>query len=342
MALVPRTKVLLVAMTACVAWGLLCAAGTSADEPPAQGVRDSALFGTVVTRLRAGESYYPVFGQELEARGYATASVFNWRLPTLAVFQASLPSLRASSTILTTIGVGTIALWCWALRAGGLGRAALAIPLLLTMIPAWRSESVGLIHDVWAGQLIALSLALWASGFLSLSVASGYAAASIRELAVPYLIVMAGLAFWESRPREGRAWLVAIGAFLVLFGWHALRVLPAIPAHPLGNTWLSFGGWCFVLRAARANLALTLAPTWVNALVVPVAWIGLWMWNTPVGRRLTATVTLYIVSFVIIGRPDNWYWGFLVAPLLPLGAFGWLPSLRPGAVAAIRARPTAE
>jgi len=37
-------------------------------------------------------------------------------------------------------------------------------------------------------------------------------------------------------------------------------------------------------------------------------------------------VTGYMVTFAIAGRADNWYWGLLIAPLLPLGLIARQPT----------------
>ena len=50
---------------------------------------------------------------------------------------------------------------------------------------------------------------------------------------------------------------------------------------------------------------------------------GAGMWQAPAGRRLAATLAVYFVLFLIVGRPDNFYWGLLIVPVLPLGALGW-------------------
>jgi len=68
---------------------------------------------------------------------------------------------------------------------------------------------------------------------------------------------------------------------------------------------------------------LMFLPAWLLAIVVPVLWAGTWHWNNAAGRRVTAILSLYFVMFMVIGRADNWYWGFLVAPLIPIGIFGF-------------------
>ena len=55
------------------------------------GFGDIAFHQLIVSRLRAGDRYYDVYGIELREHGYATRPVFHWRLPTLDSVLAVLP-----------------------------------------------------------------------------------------------------------------------------------------------------------------------------------------------------------------------------------------------------------
>ena len=47
-------------------------------------------------------------------------------------------------------------------------------------------------------------------------------------------------------------------------------------------------------------------------------------WDGQLGRRVALILTGYFAMFMMAGRPDNWYWGFVIAPLIPLGGLGYL------------------
>jgi hypothetical protein len=47
-----------------------------------------------------------------------------------------------------------------------------------------------------------------------------------------------------------------------------------------------------------------------------LGWAG---WRSAIGQRVTLLLAAYCLAFAFLGRPDNFYWGFLVAPLVPLG-----------------------
>jgi hypothetical protein len=311
--------------------GLYCAVGTAADQPPARSVSDSELYVRVANRMRAGEPYYPSMSTEIAALGYPYAgSVFNWRLPTLSWLDAALPAPRGIPTVLTAVGLATVGLWFTFFLRQGVGRAIGAAVLLLAMFPLWMHDGTSRLHDLWAGQLIAASLASRACGFRRTSVVVGALALGIRELAAAYVVVVAALAFYERRRREAAAWGVVLLAFAVGVGFHAAAAAPEITGEAVAPNWLALGGWCFVLRAARGYVVLFATPTWVNALAVAVAVAGFTRWASPLGVRIGATVGAYLAAFMVAGLPVNWYWGFLIAPLLPLGALAWLPTTSTG------------
>jgi hypothetical protein len=78
-----------------------------------------------------------------------------------------------------------------------------------------------------------------------------------------------------------------------------------------------------VLRTAKTNLALAFLPAPLLAALVSLAWAGLWVWRQPGVERVALTVSIYFSTFLVFGRPDNFYWGLMIAPILPLGLVGW-------------------
>jgi hypothetical protein len=309
-----------------VAAGVFCAARQHTDPPVFDGQSDTRLFGAVVDRVRAGESYYPAMGRELAAQGYPSGSPFNWRLPTLTIVQAFLPSLGASRLLLTAIGFIAVGLWLLTMR--GLPMAALLAAglLLATSLPLWPWFSAPsiLLHDLWAGELIFLALALHARDRRMLSWVTAMVALSIREHVVVFVLIMGIAAVLSGRRREALGWLAGVALFGAFEWWHATQLEPFMLPTREPPGWLAFGGWCFVLLTTRVNVLLLLASGWWLAVLVPLALIGLLLWSSAAGRRVAATVVAYLALFSVVGRLSNWYWGLLVAPLLPLGVIGWL------------------
>lgn len=318
-------KALLAGAIALAIWGAMCGEAAEITTFTAlPGENDIEVQATVLARVRTGESYYGVVLDELQRRGYPTGSAFNFRLPTLVWFFALMPSLQVSAAVLLLLGAATAALWSRCFLQEGRPRVLwLAVPLTLTMGPLWLHSGAIHLNDLWAGQLIALSLAAWAAGLLPVSVLAGAAAVLVRELALPYVLVMGTVALLSGHRREAWAWGAATAGVLVLVAWHALYASQLAPSDARQDGWVALGGWCFALRTARMNPLLMLLPNWLHAALVSFLIAGAWMWRSASGRRVAVVVTLYLAAFLAVGRPDNFYWGLLIAPILPLGALGW-------------------
>ena len=158
------------------------------------------------------------------------------------------------------------------------------------------------------------------AGAWGASLAVGLLAALLRELAAPYLLVMALFALLEGRRGEAAAWAAALAAFAVALAVHAHAVgQVTTPADLHSPGWLGLGGWPFVLSTARWTALTALGPPWVAALLLPAAGLGLLAMPGPLGRRAAAVALGYMAGFLVVGRADNAYWGLLVAPLWPLG-----------------------
>ena len=197
---------------------------------------------------------------------------------------------------------------------------ALDVAALATgVLPAFAVQAPYM-HEAWAGLLISLSLALRRADRFGLAVVAGLAAALIRELAAPYLVVMAATALLGRRWREAAAWTSAFAVFAAALALHAHLVdALVLPSDHAGAGWLKLSGWPFVLHAAQWNGVLAASPAWLTALAVPIALAGAAGWDSPLGRRLAAVLLAYVAAFAVIGRPENFYWGLMFTPLLPLG-----------------------
>ena len=282
------------------------------------------MYQAIASRVAAGQPYHAALATEMPARGYAVRPIFNWRMPTLAWLNGFSPSPVWGKAALWAIGTLVIVLWTAALRVHIPGAmVAGAVVMALATAAVLQVQQVVHLHEVWAGLLIAASLGSWALRRVGLAIALGLLAMLIRELALPYVLMMALLAWRDSNRRETFAWAGAAAVFLACWAWHISFVLANMPAEGLRNAWIVAGGWPFVLTATRCSVFLMFLPAWTIAIVVPIVWAGFWHWNNSAGRRVFAIITAYFVMFMVIGRADNWYWGFLVAPLIPIGILGF-------------------
>ncbi len=293
---------------------------------------DAALYRHTIQDVARGQSYYAAAPRELRRGGFPLRPFMAVRPPLLAIALARLPGEPARAGVLALLAVACFSAWAWRLRQGAAAhpwRYAGMLLLLLGGVGPGFAPNAYLFHETWAGLLIALSLALHNPRRWAVSVALGLVAALLRELAAPYLLVMAAFAVIEGRRAEAAAWGGALAAFAAALAVHAMAASAAATAADLGSPgWLGLGGWPFVLSTIRWNALLLAAPGWVAAVAAPVAVLGLLTGPGGLARRIGAVALGYAAGFCVVGRVDNAYWGLLTAPLWPLGLMAAAMGLR--------------
>jgi hypothetical protein len=321
----------LAALLALVLYGLASRAPLLTD-----GVKpafdDPHLYRNIAERVAGGQDYYQAAATEHRAHGYPTAPAQVFRQPALAWTMAVLREDVWRRIAFYGLAAITALAVLHAFEREGMGarHRAVAMAVMTTGIGLVVIRGgVLFIHEAWAGLLISLSLALYRPDRWRAAVVIGLAACLVRELALPYLAVMATLALWERRWRELAAWAAAGAGFLVLFAIH-LHAAAALHRHGDATSpgWLGAGGIPYVLGMARLNLALIVAPTAIVASAVGLSLIGLAGSRNPIATRAALIVGGYMTAFLVLGRSDNNYWGALYAPILPLGVVLSPPALR--------------
>ena len=293
-----------------------------ARAPAATGPTDLGLYAYAAAEAAHPATYYARAIAEQRREGYELKPFITVRLPTQSFLLAALGSDSARRA--AVIGLALFSLGLWWLQLGREGVAPLPraldlIVLVTGALPAIAPQAPYM-HEVWAGLLISASLASRRADAWRLSVALGLAAALVRELTLPYLVVMLVLALMGRRLREAAGWGGAIGLFAGALAVHAHIVNGLIlPTDHYSAGWLKLSGWPFVLHAAQWNAVLAAGPAWLAAIAVPIALAGAATWTSPVGRRLAAVLLTYVLAFAVVGRPVNFYWGLMFTPLLPLG-----------------------
>jgi hypothetical protein len=298
-----------------------------ADKPRNDKPGDVALYHAEIQRMRAGEGYYEAAAAELRDRGYPTASLFNWRTPLPMWLIARLPEPGGK----VLVGALAVLLMLCAARLmarEGLAQAALCGILLFGAVMPVFLADLYVMPVLWSGVLIGLSVCAYGCGRWRWGVLTGIAALFCRDLAGPYCLASAAWAVWRRRWAEALAWLVALAAYGVFFALHAgivsMHMRPLDMAHEQG--WLRLGGLPFVISLVQVSAYLLVSPQWLSALYLPAALLGLAVWPSPLGRRVTGAACLYLFVFAIVGQPFNQYWGVLLTPLLCFGAarFPWV------------------
>jgi hypothetical protein len=234
--------------------------------------------------------------------------------------------------------------------------AAVASCALVAALYSGLSSSIIMFgSEVWAGALGLLALALLVSvrgsagripALMWVSAAAALAAASVREIAVAFVLVGLAATLADRRARSARLWLpwtVALGGFAVVYAAHSVAVQPYLVPSPVltGFHWLAADGRGLVAGVARAS-ALTLIPSAILWLLVASAMAGSLVASRTVMYRIALGMTTIGGSVMLVlfrppgsgiygGVPS--YWADLVMPSIlacaPL-VMALLPQMRSG------------
>lgn len=323
--------------------------------PPVEGAPervpgpDLQLYRTVVARVHTGENYYDVAREELPRWGFPYGSMFNWRPPTYAYLLGALPGSWAVRAVLVLIAAAGMILAFAAEQREREPLGAACTMLLLFGVAAWSLVGDACFaQEVWAGLLILLSVSAAGCGVYSerwrtVSVGAGLLALFFRELALPYCAIAGVLALWHRRRLEALAWFAGIALFALFLWWHGEQVAARLtPEDRIGSAgisgWIVFGGLPFDVMATRMNALVMVLPGWLVFVYLFLGVIGLLNWPGEQATLLTLTTLAYLAAFAIVGKPMNFNWGLMFAPMLPFGVVRAPAALR-ALGEAIRAKP---
>lgn len=329
---------LLLALIALLGIGFVRAPTTNPTGSAAGG--DAALYRQITERVAGGTNYYQAVAIEHRASFYPLKPYTAVRPPVLTEIMVAVGP-NTADVLLRLLAI--VAAAATVIRLAPQMRAPwreAAILLSATSAGAFVQSGMWVWHEVWAGLLITLSLACRTDRHWRASLVFGLAAALIRELAFPFLIVMSVAAWVGGNRREARAWAAAAALVLVMLALHWTMVSRiALPGDVTSPGWLALGGWRFDLALARQSSLLMALPSWVAALVVPFALLGWFARTDGYAARTAALLGLWLGLFLLMGRPDNAYWGFLFAPILPVG-LAFAPAALHDLIRAVRPRST--
>lgn len=306
---------------------LVRTAPLAASATPGRG--DSSAYFEILDLMRGGWGYYHAAHDVLLARGYGTASVFNWRTPAWPVLLAYLPSIEWAQVLLAALALVALLLAYRMVRAeSNFPLAILTILSVLANLAAINASNSIVFTEVASGVLILLSVVSYGNRQSAMGLVASLAALFIRELAAPYVLLCIAFAVSRKNRRELLGWFFGLLAYLAYFVWHWIEVSRqlGVADRAYREGWIQFGGIKFVLATAHFNGVLSLAPLWLTAALLPAALIGLFAW--PQGLRAALTVSIYLCIFAMVGKPFNYYWGALYTPVLMLGLPWAIPAMR--------------
>lgn len=302
-----------------VAWGAV-----AGDQVPDGFVQDSseqtdvALYKAVSARVADGQSYYAAVAVEQPSRGFPTSPAMTVREPTLAWLTASLGPGVAYGILLALAAVAVgLSLYCfdrlartraeWVLASVV---AAVTVANLCAPVNVWT-------HDVWAGLLVYVGALTATRRWFWPTLAALALACLVRELALPAAVAVLVVGWPGLAVRRRVVAVAALAGFLGFYGWHVLRV-GEMAAGPSADSpgWLDANGWPFFVNASWFSTLLTNGPVAVAVVLVPLALLGWVLHESASARPVVAVLVLYAVTFSVVGRTNNLYWGALFGPLL--------------------------
>jgi hypothetical protein len=308
------------------------AKSTIAASPHVTG--DFELYANIIQRMEAGAGYYPTAADEHRKTGFPLRPFITVRLPTLAVISATVGLTALRGLLFLLVGL-TVLIWWHRLKQTAAPEsleAVISTMLVGTGLIAYVSSAeVVVSHEIWAGALLALSWGLHLPKADSVkapaaliewlpSVLLATAAVLIRELALPFILLMGAFAVWRRQWLQASAWVAAVGMFAVYMAFHAANVAGVVnPTDMASPGWGNLAGWPFFVLSMHGATSLRIMPEWVAPLIVPITMLGWIGWRSATGAFGCLLFSGYALLFGILGRPDNWYWGLLIAPMFVLG-----------------------
>jgi hypothetical protein len=283
---------------------------------------DLALYDRAIARIRKGENYYAFIVAEHRKAHYPVRPGLAVRLPTLAYFDAWAGDTGQVAAAILLLAATMLAWWRrLGEEPGGSDKRVLAMAFLFVGTSLGLNRYFFTLHELWSGMLLALSFGLHRPGrrwVASLVVAA--LAVAIREHALPFILLMAALAFWRRDWKEAAAWSALALAFLAFLAWH-LSIIAAqvLPSDPMSPSWLALRGLPGWLSDVVLSSNLRYLPHWLAGPAVVLAVFGWAGWKAPAGEFGTLLYLGYGLAFMIAGRADNYYWGAMVQPAMFLG-----------------------
>jgi hypothetical protein len=316
-------------------WSPKAAPGPQLRASPAQH-SDLQLYRDIIKGVAAGGDYYQVAAREQRAAGYPLKPFFTFRLPTHATIYAALGE-RVMIGIVWLLCGGLMIAWWWRLRDQlPFGMLGASMFLIAGGLGGMLQPVTGLFHESWAGLLLALMIALRRPNRLWPAFVAGGAALMIRELAVPMILAMGGLALIERRWREAAGWALIVILFAGYMVLHASWVSQVVlPGDQPSQGWSRMLGAGFALKSiAKVTFGIRL-PDAIGAILLILSLFGWASVRSGWALRVALLLLGYGTMLALFARADTFYWSLIAAPLSFTG-LAFLPAASADLVKAVR------
>lgn len=287
----------------------------SASADPARDT-DLQLYDSIAARVRAGDDYYAAAVAEQRARNFPVRPGLAVRLPTLALLTAWLGQ-GGLAVLAGVLGLAVLAAWWRRLATEPALKDHRPIAALLLVIGAGLGLKAQylVLHEVWAGLLLALALALhrpgkWGGAWIAVALAL-----AVRELALPFALLLGALALWRRDWREAAAWAALVLVFVAGLAWHLSEVSRHwLPSDRPSPSWLALRGLAGWTGNIVSCSALHLLPGPIAAPLALLPLIGWAALRSGLGLATALFHAGYGLAFMIAGRDNNFYWALLTVP----------------------------
>jgi hypothetical protein len=279
---------------------------------------DLQLYHSVASQVAQGRGYYAAAIELQRANDFPVRPFVTVRLPTLAWGQA-LMGVEVLLAIQVALLLAGACAWFWFLSSCSRPERYAAAVLYAVFGGSMIGTDAVAQHEVWAGLLVSLALPL-SGRFPVPAILLGLAASLVRELAAPFLALIA-LAGWSDR--DTAISLKAIGAMAVVgiaMAGHYLAVSAFThPGDPSSQGWMGWGG----PRAVATDMSVITAAGDLPAIVYAIfGFLPMFGWLSlagPVGRLSVLWFGGVLLAVMVIARPDNLRWIDMLMPAYFVG-----------------------
>jgi hypothetical protein len=310
--------------------------------PPKTKLRDDDLtvYDHVIERLQRGESYYPAAAAEHRIIGFPLTPGLAVRLPTLVWFYSLIGEQGERIFAILLLIVAMIVWWRrLGSEPGAEERRLLGISLIALNAVLVLNVYFYRLHELSAGMLLAISFGLHRPGKWFPAILPAAAALAIRELALPYVLLMAAMALWRRDLRETAAWSLLAVVFLIGLAVHLHLVAEQVrPGDYVSRSWFALRGLSGLLENMIFTTNFRYLPHFLAGPLVILALLGWAGWRSAAGTFGVLLFLGYGLAFMIAGRDENYYWGMMITPTLALG-LAFTPMAVKSLVRAAFARP---
>jgi hypothetical protein len=300
---------------------------------------DLQLYRDIIAGVSAGGNYYDVAAREQRAAGYPLKPFFTFRLPTHATIYAAVGE-RVMIGAFWLLAAAMMAAWWFRLKTHlPFPLLGAAMVLLAAGLGGLLQPQTGLFHESWTALLLALMIAVYRKDRVWPAMIAGAAALMVRELALPMILAMGGLAAIDRRWREAAGWIAIIAVFAVYMLLHAQAVAHVVlAADQASQGWSRTLGPRFALKSIAKVTAGIRLPDLVASTLLILSLFGWASVRSGWALRAFLLLTGYGAMVALFARADTFYWALIAAPLAFVG-LTFLPKAFADLAQSVRRRP---